>query len=208
MRRHVLLLLLLTSCQLKTFTYWEDIKTSSNHVMASLLGHTNQPRVHVENPGDLSDEYITLDEADLQDIPSEDDIPPPECEITKLRGNDIPYEKRSESAFKPLHFNENEYVIFEKADFNTLSNIVKHLSKNKSLCLIIEGHCDQQGSSSYNMALGMRRAQHIRALLKKRGIDPNRLYAVSYGDVEPLVRGKNPNNMYKNRRVQFKIVHN
>ncbi|HEX4922897.1 MAG TPA: OmpA family protein, partial [Bdellovibrionales bacterium] len=45
----------------------------------------------------------------------------------------------------------------------------------------IEGHCDNRGSTEYNLALGERRAKAVRAYLVSLGVDANRLSVMSYG---------------------------
>ena len=55
------------------------------------------------------------------------------------------------------------------------------------------------------MALGTRRANHIRVLLIKQGVDFNRIYTVSYGKEKPLANGSSREELKQNRRAEFKI---
>lgn len=70
---------------------------------------------------------------------------------------------------------------------------------------MVEGHTDERAPAGYNVALGMRRANHIRALLVKNGIDPNRVYTVSHGKEQPIAAGHSPEDWKVNRRAEFKI---
>jgi len=55
------------------------------------------------------------------------------------------------------------------------------------LTFTIEGHCDERGTREYNLALGARRAEVLRAAWVALGIDPARLRTVSYGNERPAV---------------------
>lgn len=68
----------------------------------------------------------------------------------------------------------------------------------------IEGHCDPVGTSEYNMALGMRRAEAAKAYLVKLGVPATQLSTVSYGE-ERLVT-QNEAEYQLNRRVEFKVA--
>ncbi|MEQ1875232.1 MAG: peptidoglycan-associated lipoprotein Pal [Bdellovibrionia bacterium] len=67
----------------------------------------------------------------------------------------------------------------------------------------VEGHCDNRGSTEYNLALGERRAKAVRAYLVSLGIDANRLSVMSYGEEKPLVNSENEDAWTKNRRANF-----
>ena len=71
--------------------------------------------------------------------------------------------------------------------------------------VIIEGHCDERGTSEYNMALGDRRAQSAKSYLVDLGIGSRRLMTISYGEERPLDPSHNERAWAKNRRDQFVI---
>jgi peptidoglycan-associated lipoprotein len=80
------------------------------------------------------------------------------------------------------------------------------LRANPSLRLRIEGHADQRGSTEYNLALGQRRAEAVRAFLSAYGIDPDRFVTISYGKERPLDEGTDESAFARNRRAEFAIV--
>lgn len=51
---------------------------------------------------------------------------------------------------------------------------------------VIEGHADERGTREYNLALGARRADSVKAFLISQGIAPNRLRTISYGKERPI----------------------
>ena len=80
-----------------------------------------------------------------------------------------------------------------------------YLQKNPNVYLVIEGHCDERASASYNMALGMRRAMPSALPLVKNGADLNRIYTLSRGKEQPLAAGRGPADWKVNRRSEFRI---
>ena len=80
------------------------------------------------------------------------------------------------------------------------------LAANPNVRLRIEGHADQRGSTEYNLALGQRRAEAVRAFLANYGVDPDRFTTVSYGKERPLVEGDDEEAWSRNRRAEFAVI--
>ena len=80
------------------------------------------------------------------------------------------------------------------------------LRANPGVRLRIEGHADQRGSTEYNLALGQRRAEAVRAYLVNLGIDGSRLSTLSYGKERPLVEGEDEDAFARNRRAEFTVA--
>jgi peptidoglycan-associated lipoprotein len=80
------------------------------------------------------------------------------------------------------------------------------LRANPGLRLRIEGHADQRGSTEYNLALGQRRAESVRAWLSAYGIDEARLNTLSYGKERLLDEGTDESAFARNRRAEFVIT--
>lgn len=80
------------------------------------------------------------------------------------------------------------------------------LRSNPGVRLRIEGHCDQRGSTEYNLALGQRRAEAVRAYLLNLGIDGSRLSTASYGKERPLMEGDDEASLARNRRAEFAVT--
>lgn len=77
------------------------------------------------------------------------------------------------------------------------------LSQNGNVNLQIEGHCDNRGSSEYNLSLGERRANSVKSYLISLGVQGQRLSVVSYGEEKPLEMGDTESAWAKNRRANF-----
>ncbi|UCZ55637.1 peptidoglycan-associated lipoprotein Pal [Desulfurispirillum indicum] len=84
-----------------------------------------------------------------------------------------------------------------------LDNNIAYLKNNPNARIVIEGHCDERGSSDYNLALGDRRAQSVKDYLVTGGIDASRLTTISYGKERPVDPRSNEWAWQKNRRGEF-----
>jgi peptidoglycan-associated lipoprotein len=69
--------------------------------------------------------------------------------------------------------------------------------------VIIEGHCDERGTSEYNLALGERRANSAKDYIVHLGVAPVRLKTVSYGEEKPFAPGSSEESWAQNRRAHF-----
>jgi peptidoglycan-associated lipoprotein len=88
------------------------------------------------------------------------------------------------------------------ADAKTLDAAAAYLKSN-SRVVLIEGHCDERGTSEYNIALGERRAKAAMNYLVAQGIDASRVSLVSYGEERPSCTEKAESCWTKNRRDRF-----
>jgi outer membrane protein OmpA-like peptidoglycan-associated protein len=70
----------------------------------------------------------------------------------------------------------------------------------------VEGHTDERGPEAYNRQLSQARAESVMRYLVKRGVSPDRLEAVGYGESVPLVPGTGEAAWARNRRVEFTIL--
>ena len=71
--------------------------------------------------------------------------------------------------------------------------------------ITIEGHCDERGTTEYNLALGERRAIAAKSYLQSLGVSADRLRTVSYGDEYPFDRTSSEVGWSRNRRAHFVI---
>jgi len=81
--------------------------------------------------------------------------------------------------------------------------VADYLKKNSAAKMLIEGHCDERGTSEYNMALGERRATAVTTYLVSLGVSKEAVSTVSFGKEKPLDPGHNEEAWAKNRRAHF-----
>jgi peptidoglycan-associated lipoprotein len=110
--------------------------------------------------------------------------------------------EETKSMFDDVRFDFDKSEV--KEDGRKTSRVVAdYLKKNPRAKLLIEGHCDERGTSEYNMALGERRATAVMTYLVSLGISKTVLSTVSFGKEKPLDPGNNEEAWAKNRRAHF-----
>jgi peptidoglycan-associated lipoprotein len=85
-------------------------------------------------------------------------------------------------------------------DARTLRALFEEFQQGR---IIIEGHCDERGSSEYNLALGDHRAQSIVDYLGQQGVPLGRIMLVGYGEEMPQCTQANEACYQLNRRAHF-----
>ena len=113
-----------------------------------------------------------------------------------------PKEYRSNAALNQIFF------AFDKADIRpddaqTLGASAAYLKANPNQLVLIEGHCDERGTSEYNLALGERRAKAAQNYLVSNGVEASRITTISYGKERPSCIAKNEACWAKNRNDTF-----
>ena len=85
----------------------------------------------------------------------------------------------------------------------TLAANADWMKANSNLTVQIEGHCDDRGSSEYNISLGERRAKAVKNYLVSLGVPANKLSTISYGEEKHIQDGDNDAARSANRRANF-----
>jgi outer membrane protein OmpA-like peptidoglycan-associated protein len=122
-----------------------------------------------------------------------------------------PREKASElEGFEPIawlggvHFDFNKANI-RPADAKILDRDVEWLKANSNVKVAIDGGADQRGPIAYNQKLSERRARAVRDYLVARGVAPDRIVEVGYGEKLLACRGAGEACWQKNRRADFLV---
>lgn len=105
----------------------------------------------------------------------------------------------------------NIYFDFDRYDLKPesyieLDRLYKFLSTNPGIKLQISAHTDSKGTEEYNIGLSQRRAESVVTYLIGRGIEPERLIAMGYGETQPVADNNTDEGRALNRRVEMKIV--
>ena len=88
----------------------------------------------------------------------------------------------------------------------TLDKLASDLNKIKLEVIIAVGNTDSVGTDAYNMALGQRRAQSVKAYLVSKGVDQSRIYTESKGKSNPVASNATAEGRAKNRRTDIEVV--
>jgi peptidoglycan-associated lipoprotein len=89
---------------------------------------------------------------------------------------------------------QNEAVIQSDARF---------LQQHPKMTFVIEGHCDERGSTEYNLALGDNRANAAKQALVAQGVLGGRIRTISYGKEKPFCTESTESCWQQNRRAHF-----
>lgn len=103
---------------------------------------------------------------------------------------------------------QDAFFDFNKADIRpdarqALQKTADLLRNYPQIRVTIEGHCDERGSTEYNLALGDRRANATKQYLVSLGISADRMTTVSFGKEKPFCNEHNETCWQQNRRGHF-----
>jgi peptidoglycan-associated lipoprotein len=103
---------------------------------------------------------------------------------------------------------QDAYFDLDKADIRSdaraaLAKTGDFLRNYPQVKVVVEGHCDERGSTEYNLALGDRRAAAVKQYLVSLGIGADRMSTVSYGKEKPFCTESNEDCWQRNRRGHF-----
>jgi len=110
---------------------------------------------------------------------------------------------QTEIARKTIYFDTNSFTIDETKNESLKNQILPLINSDSKIAIIVEGHCDERGSSLFNNRLGKKRANAIKKFLVKSGIKSSKILAISYGENKPVDLGHNEDAWSKNRRVEI-----
>ena len=105
---------------------------------------------------------------------------------------------------RDVHFDFDRYTI-RPDSAKILDRNAAWLMANAGNLLLIEGHCDERGTSEYNLTLGERRAHATLNYLVAQGVSARRITIVSYGEERPQCKEATEDCWAKNRRTHFLV---
>jgi peptidoglycan-associated lipoprotein len=100
------------------------------------------------------------------------------------------------------------YFDFDKSDIKsefrpTIQAHANYLAEHPRVRVKLEGHADERGTREYNIGLGERRANSVRAFLTLQGVSASQIETVSYGEERPVAMGHDESSWRLNRRVEI-----
>ena len=135
-------------------------------------------------------------------------VPPPQVTDT----SDMPQTGMPFDQF-PIDANANyapvlfafDSALLPPAETAKIEKVAQYLLDHPDRVAHVDGHCDERGSTAYNLSLGDQRAQSVRKYLIDVGIDGSRIQTRSFGKEKPIDAGHNETAWTKNRRGEFVI---
>jgi peptidoglycan-associated lipoprotein len=101
-----------------------------------------------------------------------------------------------------VFFDYDRYLIRGDAK-SVLQANARVLRSDEKLRILIEGHCDEHGTSEYNLVLGEKRARAAKQYLQDLGVEASRIEITSLGKERPFCTEHIPTCWQKNRRAHF-----
>ncbi len=139
-----------------------------------------------------------------EDITPAEEVPPPPPPPVEEDLEVIEVEELEPIVLKDIFFDFDKYSI--KGEFKVaLEANAELLMLRDDAILVIEGHCDERGTSEYNLALGEKRAKAVKDFYIAYGIGADRLSIISYGEERPFEYGHDENAWGMNRRAHMLI---
>lgn len=103
---------------------------------------------------------------------------------------------------KDIYFDYDRYDL-RAEDKAAIEADAAFFKAHPSMKFTIEGHCDERGSTDYNMALGDNRANAARSALIQAGVPANQIRVISYGKEKPFCTESTESCWQQNRRAHF-----
>ena len=108
------------------------------------------------------------------------------------------------AGLRDVFFGYDSWTISEDGR-QALTRDTEWMKSNVSALVKVEGHCDERGTSAYNLVLGEKRAKTVRNYLVELGISANRLSVVSYGKERPSCNEHSESCYQQNRRGHLSL---
>jgi outer membrane protein OmpA-like peptidoglycan-associated protein len=122
-------------------------------------------------------------------------------------------ELRAAIQSKEIRFGYNESLPAPSEDtlLDELADELRQLetmaaARHVSVRVTVTGHSDSTGKGTFNLSLSLARAEGVRALLKKRNVDPDLLSIRGAGPLEPLQAEATDADRSVNRRVSLTVA--
>jgi peptidoglycan-associated lipoprotein len=140
----------------------------------------------------------------IEEVEPVEEIAPPLEEIEEEPAEPIEVEEAKPIILEDIFFDFDKYNIKKEYKAVLTANAEMLLSNPKAV-LLIEGHCDERGTSEYNLALGEKRAKAVIDFYVTYGVNAGRLSMISYGEERPFALGGNEEAWAKNRRAHMVV---
>ena len=103
---------------------------------------------------------------------------------------------------KDIFFDYDKYDI-RASDQGSIQADAQFLQQHPNIRFTIEGHCDERGSTEYNLALGTNRADSVKNALVQAGVSGDRIKTITMGKEKPFCTESNEACWQQNRRGHF-----
>lgn len=168
----------------------EDITTGKVTLIAMTSDYVKDQTIEVMIPKDFADSEYPLDIY---------------LDASELALREAETEVEIAIVIKHVLFDFDKYNVKSEFEQN-LNSLADFMKEHADFKIEIQGHTDHYGSSNYNKWLGKMRAQSIKSYLTQKGVDPDNLTIVSFGEEHPIAKQLDTDNARKfNRRAMLTL---
>ena len=104
-----------------------------------------------------------------------------------------------------ITFAFDQYELTPEAKMGLDENL-ERLSSQPDLSIVIQGHTDSIGTEDYNQKLSEQRAQVVHEYFISKGVSPERMQTVGYGESRPAADNSSAQGRALNRRTEISPV--
>ncbi len=104
-----------------------------------------------------------------------------------------------EAGLQDVFFGYDQWTLSDKG-MQSLNHNAKWLKDHPGALMKVEGHCDERGTTDYNVVLGEKRSKSARAYLVELGVSSKQIGTVSYGKERPFCMDHSESCYQQNRR--------
>jgi peptidoglycan-associated lipoprotein len=166
--------------------------------------HKERPPVLTTTPGGEGAERSSSSREAVQPLDAGPDVRAIPEESAAGRDFDVSDPSGEGGPLLDIHFELDRATLSDEARA-TLEKHALWLQSHREAKVTIEGHCDERGTTDYNLALGEQRARAALDYLSSLGVSASRLRTVSYGKERPLDRSGTEAAFARNRRAHFAV---
>ncbi len=117
-------------------------------------------------------------------------------------GASLTEEQLFNHSVKDIYFDYDKYDV-SPAQQSSVTATAQFLAAHPGIKFSVEGHCDERGSTEFNLALGDNRANAVKSALVQAGIPGDRIRTISYGKEKPFCSDHTEDCWQQNRRGHF-----
>lgn len=137
-------------------------------------------------------------------------LPAPKIEVAPAPAP-VPKVEAPKSVVTKVSYSADTFFDFDKSVIKPegkakLDLLVSKLTTVDLEVIVVVGHTDFIGSDAYNLKLGQRRADAVKAYLVSKGVENKRVFTDSKGEKQPIASNQTPAGRAKNRRVEIEVV--
>ncbi|ROM96856.1 OmpA family protein [Pseudomonas brassicacearum] len=103
-----------------------------------------------------------------------------------------------------VKFDFNKAVV-KPNSYGDVKNLADFMKQYPNTTTVVEGHTDNVGPDAYNQKLSQRRADAVKQVLVKDGVEANRVHSVGYGKSRPIADNSTDAGRAANRRVEAQV---